>query len=346
MKQEYHQSSVENIAIEDAIKNNDLVWVDVRTSKEFADGTIPSAINLPLFSNNDRAVIGTLYKNMGKKIAIDKGYEIIASEFDAFQKRFSILEKDKPIVVMCQRGGMRSRSVTAFLKSGGYNVKQLKNGYKAYRNYTLNELSNITPKYPLIVIHGRTGVGKTLLLNKLTNSLDLEGIAQHRSSLFGAIGKIPIGQKAFEAHLLHNWNCFDLNTPIFIEGESRKVGPVFIPDRLSTLMKNGILIYIEADIEKRVERTIADYQPEIESCAIKIKEVIKSLKGPLSSESISKLLSFMDKKQYGDVVRFLYENYYDPRYDHAMLNYSYFKKINADNMESALEELNKIRENL
>ena len=142
----------------------------------------------------------------------------------------------------CARGGMRSSSVVRLLQHQGFQAAQLQGGYKSYRSYVLKQLTKPAP--PLIVLHGRTGVGKTLLLKKLPDHLDLEEFAGHRSSLFGAINKIPQTQKNFEALLAKKILEIPKTKPIFIEGESRKVGEVFIPQALAEAMKYLSLIHI------------------------------------------------------------------------------------------------------
>ena len=134
---------------------------------------------------------------------------------------------------------MRSASIVRILSKNGFTVSQMYGGYKKYRRYVIDKLKKKIP--PLIVLHGKTGVGKTLILQNLPSYIDLEGLAQHRSSLFGAINKIPNNQKNFEAFLVQKLNKLSLDFPVFIEGESRKVGNVFIPENIANAMKKGAI---------------------------------------------------------------------------------------------------------
>ena len=135
--------------------------VDVRTPAEFAKGAVAGALNIPLFDNAERAEIGTLYKQIGKQEAVQAGLKFVGGKLAKFIEAFEPYRAER-LLVYCARGGMRSQSVVSLLTSLGYPAAQLPGGYKAYRNYLLEVLQGDMPPHPLI-LHGRTGVGKTLL---------------------------------------------------------------------------------------------------------------------------------------------------------------------------------------
>ena len=215
--------------------------IDVRTAKEYEKGSIPDAFNYPLFDNLERAEIGIIYKNIGKNAAVEKGLEFFEPRIQQFLSSLTDL-KSKRLVVFCARGGMRSASVVRLLQYQGFQAAQLQGGYKSYRSYVLKQLSKPAP--PLIVIHGRTGVGKTLLLKKLPDHLDLEEFAGHRSSLFGAINKMPQTQKNFEALLANK--ILELNPHgVFLSngpGDPAATGKYAI-NIIQTLIKKDIPIF-------------------------------------------------------------------------------------------------------
>lgn len=339
------KDSPETISIEDAWNENQL-WIDVRTPAEFCDGHVPDAVNVPLFSNQERAVVGTLYKQVSQEKAYEEGLRFAESNLKGILDQIEQNSDKRPLTIYCARGGMRSKSITLLLKSLGYNVRQLVGGYKRFRNWNLEQLDLFSPKHPLIILHGPTGVGKTLLLHQLPNSLDLEGLAQHRSSLFGGIGKSPVSQKQFEANLLKRLLELDLNTPVFVEGESRKVGSAQIPSHLFDLMKQGTMILVEADSPIRVQRTMEDYVNLTPENHQQIKDALYSLRHFLSNQVVEDLLVQAEQKNYPYIVSFLYEHYYDPKYNHTMRHYQYAHRLSSNDLETAVRQLTEIQQSL
>ncbi|MBW1636096.1 MAG: tRNA 2-selenouridine(34) synthase MnmH, partial [Deltaproteobacteria bacterium] len=229
--------------------------IDVRSRQEYLQGTIPGAVNIPLFDDDERGVIGTLYRHAGQQRAVDKGFEYVEERLSVLVESF-LPYKELSLTVFCARGGMRSRSVVNLLTQFGYDAFQLEGGYKKYRHDILQCLDRFWPR--LIVIHGLTGTGKTRILQELDNAIDLEDLAQHRSSLFGAIDREPRNQRTFESHLFNTVLTLR-KEPFFIEGESRKIGRVFIPKPLAMAMKEGIYVRVDCSMETRIKRIIEDY---------------------------------------------------------------------------------------
>ena len=314
--------------------------IDVRTAQEYEKGSIPDAFNYPLFDNLERAEIGVIYRKIGKNAAVVKGLEFFEPRIQQFLSSLTDL-KSKRLVVFCARGGMRSASVVRLLQYQGFQAAQLQGGYKSYRSYVLRQLRKPVP--PLIVLHGSTGVGKTLLLKKLPDHLDLEEFAGHRSSLFGAINKIPQTQKNFEALLAKKIIELPNTRPVFIEGESRKVGKVFIPQSLAEAMKYGTLVLLQASFDTRIRRIVEEYKICDEQTFLQTDAILQSMQKVLGKKKAEQLRQWLRKGEFENMVHVLLEEYYDPRYQHAMRMNEYALKLSAEDLNSAAEKLVRFR---
>lgn len=314
--------------------------IDVRTAQEYEKGSIPDAFNYPLFDNLERAEIGVIYRKIGKNAAVVKGLEFFEPRIQQFLSSLTDL-KSKRLVVFCARGGMRSASVVRLLQYQGFQAAQLQGGYKSYRSYVLRQLRKPVP--PLIVLHGSTGVGKTLLLKKLPDHLDLEEFAGHRSSLFGAINKIPQTQKNFEALLAKKIIELPNTRPVFIEGESRKVGKVFIPQSLAEAMKYGTLVLLQASFDTRIRRIVEEYKICDEQTFLQTDSILQSMQKVLGKKKAEQLRQWLRKGEFENIVHVLLEEYYDPRYQHAMRMNEYALKLSAEDLNSAAEKLVRFR---
>ena len=314
--------------------------IDVRTPHEYEKGSIPDAINYPLFDNLERAEIGVIYRKIGKNAAVLKGLEFIEPRIQQFLSSFTDLKSNR-IVVLCARGGMRSASVVRLLQYQGFQAARLQGGYKSYRSYVLRQLRKPVP--PLIVLHGRTGVGKTLLLKKLPGHLDLEKIAGHRSSLFGAINKMPQTQKNFEALLAKKILELPNTKPVFIEGESRKVGKVFIPQSLAEAMRHGTLVLLQASFDTRKRRILEEYKICDEQTFLQTDSILQSMQKVLGKKKIEQLRHWLRKGDLENIVHVLLVEYYDPRYQYAMRMNEYALKLSAEDLNSAAEKLVRFR---
>ena len=314
--------------------------IDVRTAQEYEKGSIPDAFNYPLFDNLERAEIGVIYRKIGKNAAVVKGLEFFEPRIQQFLSSLTDL-KSKRLVVFCARGGMRSASVVRLLQYQGFQAAQLQGGYKSYRSYVLRQLRKPVP--PLIVLHGSTGVGKTLLLKKLPDHLDLEEFAGHRSSLFGAINKMPQTQKNFEALLAKKILELPNTRPVFIEGESRKVGKVFIPQSLAEAMKYGTLVLLQASFDTRIRRIVEEYKICDEQTFLQTDSILQSMQKVLGKKKAEQLRQWLRKGEFENIVHVLLEEYYDPRYQHAMRMNEYALKLSAEDLNSAAEKLVRFR---
>ena len=311
--------------------------VDVRTPAEYAHGAIAGAVNIPLFSNGERAEIGALYKQVGRNPAVARGLDLVGGRLREFAAAFEPY-RGEAILIYCARGGMRSASVASLLASLGYRVTQLPGGYKAFRNHLLSELERLVPP-ELIVIHGQTGVGKTPILQTLENALDLEDLAQHRSSLFGGVNRVPRTQQQFEAELLAALRGLDFARPVWVEGESRKVGPVTIPPGLMKGMKAGTMVLLTASVPTRVRRVIAEYDGDDPRTLPQLEAALRSLAPLFGAARVEALAAELRRGEMARVVETLLREYYDPRYAHAMRGYRYALELSAEDAEGAAAAL-------
>lgn len=259
--------------------SNNTPIIDVRSPAEYEQAHIPGALNLPLFSNEERAIVGTTYKKKGKVKAVTTGLEIVGPKLVSFTK-YALSLKSETILIHCWRGGMRSASMAWLLETVGLKCNILTGGYKNYRRYIRERLEN---PYNIILLGGFTGSGKTDLLKLLDKSgrqiIDLEGLAHHKGSAFGAIGESPQpSTEMFENILYKELSKLDCSKPIWVEDESRNIGRVFIPEPFWLQMRQSPLVVIDATFEQRVERLMRDYGGyPTESLKASIKKIEKRL---------------------------------------------------------------------
>ena len=245
---------------------DDYQIIDVRSPKEFEEGSIPGAINLPILDDAERIVVGTAYKQDSIDKARGLGVDIVSKKLpDYYSKLLKETKEHKHLVFLCARGGYRSSSVVSFLQSIGHkNMWKLHGGYKHYRHFVYENLnSEKLDDIEFIVLYGNTGSGKTKILKALeekgADMIDLEGYANHRGSTLGGVGlNQQFSQKKFESLVLDKILNRKGNR-IFIEGESRRIGRIVIPEKIFDKILNGIHIKIETDLDMRTEIILEDY---------------------------------------------------------------------------------------
>lgn len=305
----------------DDIDNNKIdgtyILIDVRSPKEYESETIPGAINIPIFDNIERKLVGTTYVQQSRDSAKKIGIKAASLKLPDIYDQISELNKqyDK-VILFCARGGFRSSSLVSLFMTIGVNIFKLDNGYKGYRQYINKHLPKISDDIKYIVLYGNTGTGKTEILNFLEekgyNTLDLEGCANHRGSILGSVGLGEQStQKMFESLVYDSLKNRKSNI-VFIEGESRKIGKITIPESIYTAMGEGIHLEIYADINKRIEIVLKDYVHGTD------KELINSLnylRQQLSNRLVNKYISMIKSGNYKPVIKELMTDYYDSHYD-------------------------------
>lgn len=311
---------VKVIDIEEFLKlanNDELPIIDVRSPIEYNHAHIPNAHNVYLFNDEERKDVGTIYKQIGRKEAILKGLEYVSVRMTAILKSIDEITKKynstNKILMHCFRGGMRSESTAWLCSSYGYDVYMLKGGYKRYRNYVLDSFER---DYKIYLLTGRTGSGKTLILNKLKsigyNVIDLEKIAKHKGSAFGWIneGEQP-SQEQFENNLSYELLKYDINSTLWFEDESLLIGRRAIPKSLFNKMREAQkIIYLDIPKECRAEYIVNTYGKYNTD---DLKESILKIKKRLGGERLKESLELLDNGNiYECVLNMLY--YYDKAY--------------------------------
>jgi tRNA 2-selenouridine synthase len=235
--------------------------IDVRTPAEFEQGHIPGALNIPLFTNEERKIIGTIYKQEGKQPAILKGLELVGPKLHEFIIQAEAISNSGTLLAHCWRGGMRSASMAWLFESYGFKCFTLKGGYKKYRNHVLESFHK--PKN-IIILGGRTGSGKTLILHELIKQgeqvIDLEKIAHHKGSSYGSFGEEKqLSQEHFENKVSYAFSKLDPSRVCWLEDESRKIGINVLPDALWFQMRAAKVICINLALEARVDYLAKEY---------------------------------------------------------------------------------------
>ena len=316
--------------------------IDVRSPSEYRKGHIPNAINMPLFNDEERAEVGTLYKQKSKKAAILRGLDIAGSKMSSFVQEAQQLIRDKEVAVHCWRGGKRSGSVATLLEFMGFKVVVVKGGYKAYRNLILNTFKE--RKLKLIVLGGKTGSGKSIALQKMKEAgeqvLDLEGLAHHKGSAFGALGEEPQPTvEQFENNLYEAFIKLDMNRRVWIENESKSIGRVYVPDGLWFQMNEAHFLEMDIPFEKRVELLIELYGNFSKDELIGSLTKISKRLGGLNMKNAIQAYENDDLKTATEIAL----NYYDKAYQHAAdkknFKTKYLIEISMDNVEKAAADL-------
>lgn len=309
----------ERLSISLALQTPNACFVDVRTPLEFEDGFIPGAVNIPILSNEERIIVGTLYKQKGENLARERGLEIISPKLPSLFSEIKKVSKGQNLILYCWRGGLRSQTVASIVSLTGLTVKTIEGGYKSYRNEVLSVLNGMYP-FELITLYGLTGSGKTALLKKMKKEgfpvIDLEELACHRGSVFGQIGiEKKQTQKNFEALLYNEIQRYRNASLVFIEGESRRIGQVILPQNWMKHMEKGRKILIRSSLEVRTQRILNEYFLNQEKDTFfQIEEALNSIRKRLGGQLFTEIYDYFKKKDYAAMTRTLLEKYYDRNY--------------------------------
>jgi tRNA 2-selenouridine synthase len=357
----------------------DAVVIDLRSPSEYAEDHVPGARSVPLLDDAERALVGTLYKRASRdeafaegrravvervtglvsEIAVAAGWDVPADDLAARVESMTAggidaLERaleaepvgalpERPVVLHCWRGGLRSRSVVALMRALGLTrAHGLVGGYKAYRRAVMDDLEGWEAP-PCAVLRGLTGVGKTLVLSELERirpgwTLDLEAAAQHRSSILGMVGRTPVTQRTFETRLAARLRA-GFTGPVVMEGESRKVGDSILPKRVWDVLCGGTSFELVAPTEVRVRVLMDDYlagEGSTDELRAQLPFIEERL-GPVKWKGV--LVGLLDAGRMEELVEQLLEYYYDPLYRHSEREYAYAATIDSSDPARAAAEV-------
>lgn len=292
--------------------------IDVRSPLEYADDHIPGALNAPVFSNDERAQVGTLYRQSpfdATRLGAALAARNIARHLDT---TFADRPQGWRPLIYCWRGGKRSGSMTVMFNMIGWRARQLDGGYKTYRRATLDALDALPSALRFVVLTGPTGSGKTRLLNALAQAgaqtLDLESLAAHRGSLLGAWpGTAQPTQKGFDTRLAASLRGFHPDRPVFVEAESRKIGVVALPAALLAAVHQGACIAVAASREDRAAFLQQDYAQLFEHPEW-FKAQLQRMVGLHSRDTVAAWQRMIDEGRRADLAGELIDRHYDPAY--------------------------------
>jgi tRNA 2-selenouridine synthase len=302
---------------------------------------VTGALNIPLFDDGERKEVGTIYRMSGRDDAIIRGTAIVGDKLPDLVG--SIMQyRDRTVVLMCARGGMRSASLASLLDSLGMTVCKIRDGYKGYRRYVSERLASLTLPAPLYVLQGLTGAGKTEIIRKLPHAMDLEEMAGHRSSVFGGIGIEQKTQKRFESLLCDRVRGLDGAPCVVVEGESRKIGNLHLPDSLYESMKGSPSILIDTPIERRVDIIYNEYHRHC--TADNIPGIVAGLTPKLGTKNADHLTGLYREGNIREFIRVMLEVYYDPLYRHTLDRKEHLAIIRNLDTDDAVKQVRELCE--
>ena len=299
--------------------------IDVRSPVEFTEDHITGAVNMPCLSDEERDIVGTLYKQQSAFEARKTGAAFTARNIARHIERFL---QDKPAdftpLIHCWRGGQRSRAFAQICSEIGWKSYVLEGGYKYYRTRVLDGLKTLPQPLKLIIIAGRTGSAKTKLLYHLKETgqqiLDLEGLANHRGSLLGKSSDPQPSQKQFESHLFSEMTGFDTTRPVFVESESSRIGDVHIPKMLWHQMIAAPLILVTSDRRERASYLVEEY-PHLLTDQQDLNRLIEGMVFRHGKAETARWKSLMEQENWLELAETLLSHHYDPAYDQSVLRH-------------------------
>lgn len=298
--------------------------IDVRSPAEFAEDHVPGAINCPVLDNEERAAIGTMYKQVSPFDAKKRGAALVARNIARhIEERFAAHGRTWRPLVYCWRGGKRSGAMAHILSEIGWHAAQLEGGYRAYRREILAQLAALPNEYRYRVVCGATGSAKSRLLQALAaagaQALDLEELASHRGSVLGNLPEqAQPAQKMFDSLVWDALRKFDPDRVVYVEAESRKIGQLQVPDALLARMRASPCVLIEAPLAERVAFLVQEYGHFLGDPQ-DLKAKLTCLAGLHSKDTLARWMSQVERAQWHAFVADLLENHYDPAYRRATL---------------------------
>jgi len=289
--------------------------LDVRSPGEYTHGHIPDAISYPLFSDDERAQVGTCYKQAGREPAVELGFDLVGPKLGNMIRQAKAIAPEQVVRVHCWRGGMRSGSVAWALDTAGFQVATLEGGYKAFRRRVRQIVC--APR-PIIVLGGMTGTGKTQILHALRDRgeqvLDLEGLANHRGSSFGSLDMPPQpSTEQFENLIADQLAALDPTRPVWIEAESRRVGTCRVPEELFTRMDIAPTLEVVRSLDERLDILVDVYGQTDREGLVAATERIRKRLGGQRTQAAVELIRAGDLREVCKIVLDYYDRTY--RYD-------------------------------
>jgi tRNA 2-selenouridine synthase len=326
----------------------DIPVIDVRSPIEYLKGHITGAINIPLFSDEERTRIGTVYKQKGRIPAIQKGLEFVGPKMKDMADEAGSLAQNQHLKVYCFRGGMRSEKMSWLFELVGISCFVLKGGFKAYRNQLLQDLAEL-PK--LVVLQGPTGSGKTDILSALSHKgeqvIDLEKLARHRGSAFGHIGmeEQPTSLQ-FQNDVYTEMRKLDRNKRIWVESESLSIGKVYLPETLWDSINRAPVVELSIPKEVRIKRLVRDYGSYDRELLITSTQKISRKFG---HNNVKEVLGFLQEGDLKQATGLLLD-YYDKSYNFSKNKYKIRKPLRVEsrsgdpqvNADKILRRINEI----
>ena len=303
-------------------------FIDVRAPVEFAKGAVPGAVNLPILNDDERAAVGTRYRQRGQQAAVALGEELVSGAVRAKRiEAWAGFARSHPeCTLYCARGGLRSRIAQAWLAEAGAAVPRVEGGFKSLRRFCLHTIDEAATSLKLIIVGGRTGSGKTAVLAHAPASIDLEGLANHRGSAFGERSSPqppPIGfENALAVELLR---LSARGTTVALEDESRQIGRLAVPAALYQAMQAAPIVVIEASLDARVENILTEYVLEapnphehLPASFARIRKRLGGARHQEIGELLGAALTQGDPELHRRWIRRLLTDYYDPMYDYQI----------------------------
>ena len=308
--------------------------IDVRAPGEYVQGHLSGAFNIPLYNDQERAIVGTLYVKTGREQAVIKGLDIALPKIEGFLSSLKKIPGSKTVLIYCWRGGLRSANMAEVFNSAGYDVRVLIGGYKAFRGFIRNELSK---HRPVIILGGYTGSGKTALLKTLAEKgeqiIDLEALANHKGSVFGALGQLaqPTNEQ-FENEFFSKWNCLDPGRPVWMEDESRMIGRVTLPEPLVEAISRAVMVRVNVDKLIRISHLVEEYSTFDKRLLSEAVQKISQRIGGDRTKIAMKALEENDFHTVADVALCYYDKAYQFAVEHRKGKWIYELSATGDNL--------------
>ena len=331
----------------EALFVNNTPLLDTRAPIEFSRGAFPNAQHAPLMTNDEREQVGTCYQNIGKEAALELGHQLVSGQvkeqrLDAWMAFF---QNNSNGILYCFRGGLRSQITQRWIfERSGTAYPRIKGGYKAMRRFLIDELETLSEKLNFVVIGGQTGAGKTLLLNRLSGSVDLEGLANHRGSAFGNDVEPQPTQINFENALVIQLIKNKQQSFVVLEDEGANIGTIHIPDVLKLKVQSSKLVVLKASVDERIELSLKTYVADMHDkyCALDAQQgfenfanywreslgKIRKRLGGVRYQGLIKILENALSQYYSSggatlflpIIETLLVDYYDPMYAYQINN--------------------------